>query len=1006
MAQSTTTRPSASGPRKSAQRPRVRSGTRSTVSSMFTLARWQLRQTWWLLIVIGVALLASVVLVCALPLYAQVSESAGLRHSLESDPRNLYLTVHATNPLFSPDSINGVQQALTQDIQGALGAVAPDQPDLSVQISTLNLGPTSFIRLVGSDVSHARGHAKLVQGRLPAQTSGEVIEFVSTTQGLQGLHLQLGQTMRVKYNLVDQSNKPTVEYLTLRLVGVMQQTDSSDMFWHGETFAPENFDVGLNTLTRYPMLVSNAELMNELARLSQPAIQANNGSQFNNPSDTFWYYRFDFSHVDINHLQDLTNSLKSILTTVEHNPEAPPYVVDTTATGPLSVFQDYADRVTVIGLPVLCLTFLIGGLVLFFVVLMTDLLVERQVTEITLLRSRGATGRQVLGALLWQSIVLGLLAFVIGPLIAILLAQLLATSTLLPADQASIGLITADRVRVAQGLIGRDGLIVGLAVLAMLFSTWRVMRSNILVMRRESARGTQQPFWQRFRLDIMAAVIALVGFGLSLYIASPGVLDLRTRTLILPLTTMIGLLFLLVGFLLLFLRFFPAILRLGERWAGRNRGAAPLLALAQMARSPRQSLRMTLLFALAVAFALFTLIFEQTQTQRLPDLTAYQVGGDISGQIPILQQGLTWDQLEAYYHGIKGVTSVTMGYTESMVGGSNQDVNIDLLAVDADTYANTVYWTQQDGGQSIQSLTALLVAQRAEAEKKNIIPAIIDDAAAQSLNVSTGQQFVLKDFHGPLTYQVVAIVHYIPTIYDSSSSTGQDASIAHGGVLIDYTTDSVVALAVNQDGVSPLNVWMRTSPDSALLASARSGLLTGIYQLDNPSDRRAIIQTLTSDPLYAAIIGILLIGAGVALLLGLLGNLLVSWLNAHSRRITFAILRALGCAPRQIASVLIWEQGIVYSAALLLGVALSILFALVILPAFIFSPLASGDTAVTSAEAFYVVQSVPAIQVVIPPGPVLGVLAALIVTCILSLILMARIVVRPNVSTTLRVDED
>src|SRR5690348_2661350 len=102
MAQSTTTRPSASGPRKAAQRPRVRSGTRSTVSSMLTLARWQLRQTWWLLIVIGAALLASVVLVCALPLYAQVSESAGLRHSLESDPRNLYLTVHATNPLFSP----------------------------------------------------------------------------------------------------------------------------------------------------------------------------------------------------------------------------------------------------------------------------------------------------------------------------------------------------------------------------------------------------------------------------------------------------------------------------------------------------------------------------------------------------------------------------------------------------------------------------------------------------------------------------------------------------------------------------------------------------------------------------------------------------------------------------------------------------------------------------------------------------------------------------------------
>jgi putative ABC transport system permease protein len=1006
MAHSTTTRPVAMRPRKSARRPRVRSGTRSTLSSMLTLARWQLRQTWWLLIVIGVALLASVVLVCALPLYAQVSESAGLRHSLEADPHNLYLTIHATNPLFSGDAVDGVQQALTEQIQGTLGPLVSGQPDLSVQISTLSLSSTSFVRLIGADVSHARAHVKLLRGRLPARTSGDTVEFVATAQGQHDLHLRLGQVLRVSYNLVNPSNRTIAGSINLRVVGVMAQPDGNDLFWHGESFAPENFDAGLNTLTRYPVLVSNAELMNALEDLSQPAAQVNDGTQFSNPSDTFWYYRFDFSHVDINHLDSLAASMKSILTTIEHNPEAPPYVVDTTSSGPLSVFQDYANRVTVIGLPVLCLTFLIGGLALFFVALMTDLLVERQMAAITLLRSRGATARQVFGSLLCQSIVLGLVAFVPGPLLAILLAQMLALSTLLPVDRASIDLITADPARVAQGLAGRDAIVVGLAILAMIFSIWRVMRSNMLVMRRESARSTQQPFWMRFKLDIMAAVIALVGFGLSIYIASPGVLDLRTRTLILPLTTMIGLLFLLLGCLLLFLRFFPAVLRLGERWAGHNRGAAPLLALAQMARAPRQSLRMTLLFALAVAFALFTLIFGQTQSQRLPDLTAYQVGGDISGEIPILQQGLTWDQLQAYYRGIKGVTSVTLGYTQQVAGGSNQDVNIDLQVVDADTYANTVYWTEQNGSQPIRTLTGLLISRRAEAEKKNIIPAIIDDAAAQSLNVTVGQQFVLKDFHGPLTYQVVAIVHYIPTIYDSASNTGPDASIAHGGVLIDYTTDSVVALAVNQEGVSPTNVWIRTSSDPKLLASARSGLLTGIYQLVNPSDRRAIIQNLTSDPLYAAIVGILLIGAGVALLLGLLGNLLVSWLNARNRRTTFVILRALGCAPRQIASVLIWEQGIVYGFALLLGVLLSILFALIVLPAFIFSPLASGDAANASAESFYVAQSVPAIHIVIPPGPALSVLAALVATCVIALALMTRIVVQPQIGQMLRVDED
>ncbi len=80
-----------SGPRKTAPRPRARSGTRSTIPSIVTLARWQLRQTWRLLIAIGLGMLLAVVLVCAIPLYVQVSLSAGLRHTLAEDPQNSIL---------------------------------------------------------------------------------------------------------------------------------------------------------------------------------------------------------------------------------------------------------------------------------------------------------------------------------------------------------------------------------------------------------------------------------------------------------------------------------------------------------------------------------------------------------------------------------------------------------------------------------------------------------------------------------------------------------------------------------------------------------------------------------------------------------------------------------------------------------------------------------------------------------------------------------------------------
>src|SRR5579884_1953766 len=137
------------------------------------------------------------------------------------------------------------------------------------------------------------------------------------------------------------------------------------------------------------------------------------------------------------------------------------------------------------------------------------------------------------------------------------------------------------------------------------------------------------------RLDLAAALIAIIGFAFSLYITTPGVLDDRVRTLILPATTVAGALFLLLACALLLLRLFPSILRLASSLASRSRSATPMLALAHIARSPRQALRITTLLVLAIAFATFTLSFTASQAQRIPDVAAYQVGSDFSGAFAV-----------------------------------------------------------------------------------------------------------------------------------------------------------------------------------------------------------------------------------------------------------------------------------------------------------------------------------------------------------------------------------
>src|SRR5581483_3363214 len=136
------------------------------------------------------------------------------------------------------------------------------------------------------------------------------------------------------------------------------------------------------------------------------------------------------------------------------------------------------------------------------------------------------------------------------------------------------------------------------------------------------------PFWQRFYLDGLVAVLALGSYGYALYTINTGILNASNSLQILsPLLIGASTLFLL-AVLLLFLRFFPRLLYLAGSVAARRGGAAPMLALSQLARTPRQAVRIILLLTLTTAFAIFSLVFSASQSQRIIDVVNYQVGAD------------------------------------------------------------------------------------------------------------------------------------------------------------------------------------------------------------------------------------------------------------------------------------------------------------------------------------------------------------------------------------------
>src|SRR2546421_4004866 len=77
-----------------------------------TLAGWRVRQTWRLLLITGIGILAAVMLVCAVPLYSEVSMSAGLRGVFSTSYQSSDVIVQSISEVISKATIERTAQQL------------------------------------------------------------------------------------------------------------------------------------------------------------------------------------------------------------------------------------------------------------------------------------------------------------------------------------------------------------------------------------------------------------------------------------------------------------------------------------------------------------------------------------------------------------------------------------------------------------------------------------------------------------------------------------------------------------------------------------------------------------------------------------------------------------------------------------------------------------------------------------------------------------------------------
>jgi ABC-type lipoprotein release transport system permease subunit len=349
--------------------------------------------------------------------------------------------------------------------------------------------------------------------------------------------------------------------------------------------------------------------------------------------------------------------------------------------------ETFRNAQTFSQVPLLLILLQVVGIVLFYVILVMNMLLDRQSEEIGVYVGRGASTTQVVGLSVVEGLVLAIPAAAIAPFLAAAAVQALGyTSTFEPITGGS-ALPTA--LDPASFLLAAAG--AALTLVAMLLPSFAAARRGIVDVKRDQARPASRGLAQRYYLDF--AVVAFAGFLLWQLNERGTVFDPESvgGWSTDPLLLLSPLVFTLAVAALL-LRFYPPILRLVVRLLMLLRGTAVALGLRRAGRAPAAYARLMLLVVMAVSVGTFAASYGPTVDRSFTERTQYEGGVPFRGPILNADGALRTDDLQAV-RDIDGVRDAALVHRGAIVA-SNGD-QIPLLAIDTD-FARNLLWFRDD----------------------------------------------------------------------------------------------------------------------------------------------------------------------------------------------------------------------------------------------------------------------------------------------------------------------
>ncbi|ANE47402.1 permease component [Paenibacillus swuensis] len=910
----------------------------------FPLLRFLFRKMWntrWLTASTLLGLLVAVAFTISIPMYADGALKRVIAKTLAEQSSGL--PAGSLQIRYQATGTSPTDLAQLKDVDGYIRNDIPAEIGFPYNtfVQSLSVRSTKIIPLEPDKVDASRNynmslvslsglqdHVEITNGKLAgASLIGGFAEVMMLEEALllNGLHIG---------DLFEYALPGGAGSVKVRISGAFKPKSDTDPFWY------KGLESYMTTL------VVNEELfMNQLLqKMKVPLREAN------------WYYAFDLREIQTSQLSPLTRTLDRL--NIELYQRLKDTKVDISFIDLLSEFRKQSLQLQTLlftlAAPMLAMVF-------YYIAMNARQSLDKQKSDIAVLRSRGGSTGQIIRIYLIEGLLLGGIALAVGPFIGWFMAKSIGSAS---------GFLTfVDRKSIPVG-ISSDAFIAGgvavlIAVLSSVIPAVIYARQSIVNYKQSAARSDNKPYWQRWFLDIVLVLAA--GYGWYLFnerqflAVKTGLttdqLDVQPFLFFVPALSIFAL-----G--LLFLRIFPWLLTLFT-WMGRRFLSVPAyLTLTQLSRSANSYYPLMILLILTLGLGVYNSSAARTIDLNSTERTLYQYGTDVvvqtvwEGFAEVTPGSQGGGQGNGGGQGSGGSSGGSSGGNGGGAGGNGAGGNPgapgggqppgrviyneppfemfrNLEGVEAAARVLITKGSVTVSGRTIGQGTVMGIDNvdfsKVAWFRNDLFPVhpfkylnilgayehsvIISDNVAKKYQLKPGDSISIAINQQPVEFFIVGTLPYWPSQYPEQNPF----YITN----LDYIYDQVPVI--------PYEVWLKMKP-GAKAGPMIQALQTQGIELASVKDVRNELVVQGKHPTRGGVFGILSLGFLVSVMVSLIGYILYWFFNLSGRVVQFGVLRAMGLSRGQLTGMLLLEQLFTAGLSIGLGIGIGKLTSILFLP--------------------------------------------------------------------------